>query len=420
MVPSLRDVHCRCRCPYAVPVSPALVDRPRIRQARIAVSALFLTNGAIYANLLPRLPEVKDTFELTNTMYGFALLALPIGGVVAGPLPAPILRRFGTGRTAAIGSVLLAGAVFLAASVPHVAVFLLGLFLAGALDAVVDTAQNAEGLRVQRLAGASIINSLHAVWSVGAVIGGLMGTAAAALHVPLPWHLLSSGMSFAAVAAIALRWSLPETEQASSGPAEAAVDSARLPRLPPGSWKALLALLPIAVVAMSGVLVEDIGSNWAAVYLRDELAAPVSMVGLGFVCLVGAQFVGRLLGDRMINALGEVLTTRIGAVMIAVGLGAVVLAHAPALVLLGFAVAGFGCATLVPSAYAAADRAPGLRPGTGLTSVSWCMRIAFVVSPPLVGMFADAAGLRTALMVFPLMGLLAFLFAGSLRGRAAR
>lgn len=180
------------------------------------MSALFLTNGAIYANLLPRLPEIKDTFELTNTLYGFALLALPVGGVVAGPLPAPVLRRFGTGRTAAIGSVLLAAAVFLAGSVPHAAVFLLGLFLAGALDAVVDTAQNAEGLRVQRLAGTSIINSLHALWSVGAVIGGLMGTAAAALHVPLPWHLLLSGMVFAAVALLTVRWTLPESGRASS------------------------------------------------------------------------------------------------------------------------------------------------------------------------------------------------------------
>ena len=73
----------------------------RILKARIAVSLLFMTNGAIYANLLPRLPEIKDMFELSNAMYGLVLIALPIGGVVAGPLPAPIIRRFGTARAAA-------------------------------------------------------------------------------------------------------------------------------------------------------------------------------------------------------------------------------------------------------------------------------------------------------------------------------
>ena len=99
------------------------MDRARISRARIAVSLLFLTNGAIFSNLLPRLPEIKDTFELSNAMYGFALIAFPIGGVVAGPLPAPILRRFGTARVAVVGTVLLATAVFVAGSVPLVAVF---------------------------------------------------------------------------------------------------------------------------------------------------------------------------------------------------------------------------------------------------------------------------------------------------------
>ena len=166
------------------------MDRARIRRARLAVSLLFLTNGAIFSNLLPRLPEFKDMFELSNAAYGLAVIAFPIGGVVAGPLPAPVLRRFGTARTAAVGSVLLAAAVFVAGSVPVLAVFGAGLFVAGVLDAVVDTAQNAQGLRVQRLAGTSMINSMHALWSVGAVIGGLMGTVAAALHVPLALSLI--------------------------------------------------------------------------------------------------------------------------------------------------------------------------------------------------------------------------------------
>lgn len=47
------------------------------------------------------------------------------------------------------------------------------LFLAGACDSVVDVAQNAHGLRLQREHGRSIINSLHAVWAAGAILGGL-------------------------------------------------------------------------------------------------------------------------------------------------------------------------------------------------------------------------------------------------------
>jgi hypothetical protein len=60
----------------------------------------------------------------------------------------------------------------------------MALFLVGALDSIVDVAQNAHGLRVQRLYGRSIVNSLHGLWSIGAVLGGLMGSAAAGLSLP--------------------------------------------------------------------------------------------------------------------------------------------------------------------------------------------------------------------------------------------
>jgi hypothetical protein len=58
------------------------------------------------------------------------------------------------------------------------------LFVVGPLDSIVDVAQNAHGLRVRRRYGRSIVNSLHGVWSIGAVLGGLMGAAAAGLRIP--------------------------------------------------------------------------------------------------------------------------------------------------------------------------------------------------------------------------------------------
>ena len=55
------------------------------------------------------------------------------------------------------------------------AIVAVALFAGGACDALVDVAQNTHGLRVQRVYGRSIINSLHAVWSAGAVLGGADG-----------------------------------------------------------------------------------------------------------------------------------------------------------------------------------------------------------------------------------------------------
>lgn len=84
---------------------------------------------------------------------------------------------------------------------------------------------------------------------------------------------------------------------------------------------------------------------------------------------------------------------------------------------LGFAAADFGAAVLAPAAMHEADELPGLRPGSGLAVVSWLMRLGFLLSPPVVGPVADAAGLRTGLLVAPLAGLLVLLLAGALRPR---
>ncbi|HEX2289472.1 MAG TPA: ricin-type beta-trefoil lectin domain protein, partial [Pseudonocardiaceae bacterium] len=45
-------------------------------------------------------------------------------------------------------------------------------------DAIIDVAQNAHGLRVQRLYGRSIVNAFHGVWSVGGVTGAVLGSVA--------------------------------------------------------------------------------------------------------------------------------------------------------------------------------------------------------------------------------------------------
>ncbi|MFD8484914.1 hypothetical protein ACFV3G_04015, partial [Streptomyces sp. NPDC059712] len=48
---------------------PALVDR----RARLAVAVLFFTNGALFANLLPRYPQIKADL-------GVGVAAPPVGG----------------------------------------------------------------------------------------------------------------------------------------------------------------------------------------------------------------------------------------------------------------------------------------------------------------------------------------------------
>ena len=413
--------------------SPTLArPAPDVRRARVAVAALFLTNGALFANLVPRYPEIKAGLDLGNATYGLAVAAFPAGAITAGLAAAALVRRFGSARVAVAGTVLTAAGLLLAGLAPALPLLVVALFAAGAMDAFTDVAQNAHGLRVQRRYGRSIINGFHALWSVGAVVGGGMAAAAIALGLPLGVHLAITGALFAVVALAARRWCLPgrdgETPDAVAAEAvatpagapagaEPAGTGAALARASRGRTAAVLAAL--VLVAVAGTLVEDAGSTWAAVYLSGSLGAPATLAAAGFVALVGAQFVGRLVGDRLVDRFGQRAVARTGGALVALGTGLALAFPSVPGTIAGFAAAGFGVATLVPAAMQQADELPGLRAGTGLTLVSWLMRLGFLLSPPIVGLVADATSLRTGLLVLPLAGVVVVLLAGVLAPRRA-
>jgi MFS family permease len=395
------------------------------RQARRAVGALFLTNGAVLANLVPRYPEIKDDLGMSNAVYGLAVIAFPVGAIIAGLGAAPLIRRFGSAPVAVTGTVGTALGVLGAGASPTLLLFVAALFLGGAMDAVTDVAQNDHGLRVQRRYGRTIINSFHAVWSLGAVLGGAMAAAAIAVDLPLPVHLGISAAVFSLVAVTASRYCLPVSDDGpgaaptvagDTGPAVGSSAPSAHGRHAPLSARVVAVLAALVVIAVAGSLVEDAGMSWASLYITS-LGAPGSVAATGFVALVTAQFIGRVLGDGMVDRLGQRTVARLGGTVAAVGMGLALLFPTVPGTVLGFAAAGFGVATLIPAAMQAASELPGLRPGTGLTVVSWLMRVGFLCSPPLVGMVADATSLRVGLLVVPLAGVVVIALAGVLHGR---
>jgi MFS family permease len=382
----------------------------RNRRARAAVGALFLTNGALFANLLPRYPEIKADLALSNAQYGVAIAAFSAGALVAGLTAGALIRRFRSARVAVAGSIGIGVFVVVAAFAQSPVVLASALFIAGASDAVTDVGQNAHALRLQRNYGRSIINSLHAVWSAGAVLGGGMGAAAIALDMPRTTHLAISAVLFSAVVLVAYPFLLRGPDQEDNPSARA--DAVARPGF--GVYATLVALV---LIAISGAVVEDAGSSWATIYLRDSLGSPGAIAVFGYIAMVASQFVGRMIGDRLVDRFGERMVARVGGLIAAAGMGAALAFPSVPGTIAGFAAAGFGVATLVPAAMHGADQLWGLRAGTGLTVVTWLMRVGFVSSPPVVGVIADATSLRVGLLVVPCAGVAVILLAGALSPR---
>src|ERR1700750_1867894 len=120
-----------------VPASPKLpAPSTRDRRARMAVAALFLTNGAIFANMLPRYPEIKADLGLSNTGFGLSVAAFSAGALLSGLAAGVLIRRFSAALVAVVATAILASFALIATVAPTPLAFGLALFVAGAADSV--------------------------------------------------------------------------------------------------------------------------------------------------------------------------------------------------------------------------------------------------------------------------------------------
>lgn len=389
------------------------------KRAQLGVSLMFFTNGVLFSGLLPRYPEVKEAFGLSNTAFGFLVICFPIGAILAAAAAAPLIRAAGARAVTAIGTVLLAVILSFAGFAPSAVLFAAILLVAGLTDAIVDSAQNVQGVIVEQWRGRSIINSLHAIWSLGATSGGLIGTWCAANGVPLSVQLPVNGVVWAIVALVAAKLATaPGNRHASTEEAQdAELDEARPAATGIRPWRLLA---PLVVLAICGTLLEEFANSWSALFIGRETDAPAGLAGLGFTIVLASQFVGRIVGDPMTDRWGREAVARAGGVVIAVGVLVAMIAPTYLVTFVGFALMGFGCATLVPAAFAAAARVPGLAHGTGIAILGWLMRLGFLLTSPVIGVISDAAGLRAALVVPLAAGLVAAVIAHRLATAARR
>ena len=385
---------------------------PELVRARAGVCLVFLANGLGFANLVPRFPEIVAHLGLSKAAFGQAVAAASVGALLAGLAASWLISRLTSAKVASLGMLVVALALLGAGLARSWLVLAFCLLVVGGTDSIVDVAQNAHGLRVQRRWGASIVTSFHASWSLGAVLGAAMGQAMAGAGVGLGTHMVLTAVVLLvlSVGPLLAGWFLPGHDRDDRDPDQIKEpdDAPEVrPATPPRRVRPVTALVLIVVglLCAASMFPEDVAMNWSSLLLSEQ-GAGAGHVGLGLVALQGTMIVGRLVGDRIIDAVGQRAVIAWGGALVTLGMSIALLVSSVPGTLLGMAISGAGCAVAVPVTYSAADDVEGLPPGLGLTIVSWLARLAGLLAPPIVGRLADDHGLWVALAYGLLGGLI--------------
>jgi MFS family permease len=132
------------------------------------------------------------------------------------------------------------------------------------------------------------------------------------------------------------------------------------------------------------------------VFLTSRRAVTPDQAGFGYAAFAVAMTLGRLNGDRYVQALGASKILLFGSLCAALGLALAVLAPAPAAVFAGFALAGAGCSNLVPVLYTAAGSQSSMPAGAAISAITTIGYSGILCGPPVIGLVAGATTLSIA------------------------
>ena len=415
----------------------------------MALLVYFGIFGLVDGVWLARIPAVKQHLHLSDGLLGVALLAAPVGLVVVAAVADRLIERFGSARPTAAGAVAIALLPIAFGLSGSLAVLMAVLLVYGMAGGMTDVAINAQAVRLERNYRRPIINSFHACFSFGGLLGALLGGLFAWADIGPAATFAAIGVPSAVLAVLARRRLLhgPEVSDpaVAGAPASDLAGQAAVGRDPAGQvahpaargaagraggagwvtatagragWAGwvtatarrhavALRIAALGLLALCSLLGEGAAGSWSAVYFRDNLGTSAAFAALGYAAFSVTMAVGRLTGDRLAARFGPGRLVSGCGIVAGLGLAGALISRSPALSLVGFAMFGAGLSSTFPQLLSTAGNIQTSRSGTGIARVAGAGYLGLLVGPVLIGSFADLLGLRLALGIpVILMGLI--------------
>lgn len=361
--------------------------------ALVAVAIQFFVNGAVVAAYVPRLPEIRDRVGVTVSAVGLLIGIAGVFGLFGSAIVSSVVERYGTKAVLVAGSLAQVAALPVVGFARHPGALLVGLAGVYLFDVLVDVAMNLQGSYLSGRRSRPVMNRLHGLWSIGALVGGVASYQLARSGVSVPAQSVLFALFLVAAVVVTFRRLLPGDIVTGE------VDATTSPRRKP-----LLGLLVLfGLAGATAVTLETVAGEWSAFRLTDDLGSAGAAAAVGYVAFSTGMVVGRLGGDLAASRMGvSNLGSLAGGATLAGLIGATAF-RSYALTVLAYLIVGLGVATLIPRLYDSAARTAGRR-GAGLGALTAGIRLGGLAAPALVGSLAGTSmsvGAAVAVVTLP-------------------
>ncbi|UJD81116.1 MFS transporter [Serratia rubidaea] len=348
---------------------------------QIATRIAFFVSGLGMAAWAPLVPFAKLRLNLDDGSLGLLLLCIGAGSLLAMPLTGLLTGKLGCRRVILLAGLALCIDLPLLVLMDSTPGMGLALLLFGAAIGMIDVAMNIQAVIVERASGRAMMSGFHGFFSVGGIAGA--GGVSLLLWLGLSplAAVLATVLTIVLLLALAQKNLLRDSDAQDGGP---------LFVLPRG-WVMFIGALCFIMFLAEGSMLD-----WSALFLTTLRGVEHSQAGLGYALFSIAMTIGRLNGDRVVNALGRYKMLLIGSLCAAVGLALAVVCDSAAIALLGFMLVGLGASNVVPILFSAAGNQHDMPANLAIASVTTLGYAGILAGPALIGFIAQVSSLTVA------------------------
>jgi MFS family permease len=355
-------------------------SRSTVSGGKRATRLSFFIAGFGLACWAPLVPFARQRLGVSEAELGTILLFLGLGAVLGMPVSGAMSSRFGSRPVILAGSIGIALALPLMATLGSAYALAAALFLFGASIGAIDVAANIHGTDVQDAAKQPLMSGFHGLYSVGGLVGSFGMTA-----------LIAAGLSIGTAAIACSALILISVALAFSG----------FFTTPSGHDHPLLTIprgvvVVIGLAAMVIFLAEGAMLDWGALLMTETKGVSVELAGFGYVAFALAMTISRLIGDRLVARLGEKNALFAGIALTGLGVALVSASSTFAVALAGMALTGFAAGNVVPVLFTMAGRQRVMPAALAIASASILGYLGVLMGPALVGYVAHSLSLTGA------------------------